>query len=275
MGSSGAVGVTAGGPLAICLPWAGGSAQSYRVWSGANLGRVEVIGIEYPGHGTRVGEAPMVSIGDIAADAFQRSAALASGRRVVLVGHSMGALVAFELCMRLQREGIIVAGLVVSSMRGPDSGRPPEGADLSESGLLRQLSALGGSPPELLAHREFISLLLPILRADLEAVLAYRWPTLPALDADLLLMWGRDEAAAHRASIRSWRSVVRPPHASCIQSFSGGHFYLVQESDTAVITSIACFAEGGPFTSSGSRSASMSSIRRGGVALRGGPAHVA
>src|SRR6185437_11668624 len=88
----------------VCFPYAGGGASMYRDWAGAMGDSIEVWPIQLPGREARFCE-----------PAFTRLAPLVEGladavgphldRPFALFGHSLGALVAFELARLLHGEG--------------------------------------------------------------------------------------------------------------------------------------------------------------------------
>src|SRR5580693_3664644 len=102
----------------ICFPHAGGSASYYFPVSAALSPNIEVLAVQYPGRQDRRNEKNLEDIGELADRAFEAVVPWSKGP-VALFGHSMGAIVAFEVARRLERNaGISLLALIVSGRRG-------------------------------------------------------------------------------------------------------------------------------------------------------------
>lgn len=145
----------------------------------------------------------------------------APGRQIFLFGHSMGALVAFEVALRFEVAANPVAGLFVSACAAPGLMRPDlQGSDQE---LLRLVADVTGANPEFLNNEQFAATLLPTLRG-LKAIAAYdcaddatvSCPVHGAMadndelgTADLMTPWGDRTAAGFELAV-----------------FPGDHFYI-------------------------------------------------
>src|SRR5262245_29976727 len=102
-----------------CFPFAGGTAAVFHGWRVNPPAGVAVHAVEYPGHGARWGEPADETVEDLAgrlADELHPPYAL--------LGHSFGALVAFQVARRLRDLGAPApARLVVSAARAPHLAR--------------------------------------------------------------------------------------------------------------------------------------------------------
>ncbi|WP_329241749.1 alpha/beta fold hydrolase [Actinoallomurus sp. NBC_01490] len=209
----------------FCLPHAGGGAAVYRPWPRHLPPDVEVVAIRLPGRESRFREPALTRVGHVVGALVQEIAPLLD-RPHVWFGHSMGALLAFEVCRELRRRGLgEPARLMVSGRPAPDipSRRPPiHDAPLPD--LLTRLRELGGTPPEFLEDPDVMSPLLPALRADFAVVETYRYRPGPPLDCPISVFGGAADLEATLDELRAWRA-----HTSvrCIvRTFEGGHFYL-------------------------------------------------
>ncbi|MCB1019995.1 MAG: thioesterase, partial [Acidobacteria bacterium] len=166
-------------------------------------------------------------------------------RARVLFGHSMGAIVGFELAHRLQRRGAPVRGLIVSGCRAPAVEQRDFRSDQPDHVLVERLRAQGGTPDELLDHPEFAALFLPVLRADLRALEAYRKPPRPPLDCPIRAFAGELDPEATPDSVADWS---RETCASFrLERFPGGHFFPLQSQPAvfeALRSAIESFAGG-------------------------------
>ncbi len=144
-------------------------------------------------------------------------------RPFVLVGHSLGGLVAFELARR-QTLRPILAGLVLCATPAPrlvPSLERAIGAD--DETLLSRLSALGGIPPELRRHRELLSVYLEEIRTELHALDSYRLVAGDRLAIPSLVLTARDDPLAQAAAASLWLLELSDLHP---RSVPGGHFFV-------------------------------------------------
>jgi medium-chain acyl-[acyl-carrier-protein] hydrolase len=160
----------------------------------------------------------------VLADAVSESA----GSDFAFFGHSMGALLAFELARELRRRGSISpAGLVVSGARAPALAGAAAGkrhCDLPREELIEHLRSLGGTPPEVLELPELMDLLLPALRADFKVCENYRYVAEPPLSAPLTVLFGEEDEEVRPHHVAGWGGETT---SECtIRSFTGGHFFI-------------------------------------------------
>lgn len=212
-------------PLLVVLPHAGGSATYYRPL-GALLPELEVLAVQYPGRQDRHREAQLPSIEALAEEVSTRLAPRAAARRLVLFGHSMGAVVAFEVARRLEERGTVVAHLVVSG-RGAPGTEDAAPVALDDDALLSELLRLSGTDAAVLDDPEVRALVLPAVRADYSIVSAYRGPTDATVQAPLTVMHACDDPLVPAEAVAGWRGRSRATVAGL--TFRGGHFYLVDQ----------------------------------------------
>jgi medium-chain acyl-[acyl-carrier-protein] hydrolase len=150
----------------ICLPPAGGGASRYRDWPADLPEDVEVVSVQLPGREGRFTERPIESMRQLV-DPLAEGLAGYLTRPFALFGHSMGALVAFELIRWLRPSGVAPVHLFASGCRAPHlPSRSPDWHTLPDSEFLSKIESLGGIPPELLIERQLLDTMLPALRGD-------------------------------------------------------------------------------------------------------------
>src|SRR5580765_133219 len=86
----------------FALPFAGGGASTFRQWPEGLPADIECCAVQLPGRETRYKEPGFVRMANLVA-ALAESLAPEFDRPFALFGHSMGALVAFELARELRR----------------------------------------------------------------------------------------------------------------------------------------------------------------------------
>lgn len=209
----------------FCLPYAGAGASVFRDWPQAMAPEIEVWPIHIPGRERRLGEPPMRSIQSVATGAAS-GLAPHLGQPYAIFGHSMGALIGFELVRALrQARRRLPQALLVSGFGGPHcaSRRPPIHARDDEP-FKEAISALNGTPSDVIANAELMDLLLPLLRADFQAVETYNYFDEPALDIPILVYSGRDDLDTPPEDLTEWsrHTIV----GSRVKFFDGDHFYL-------------------------------------------------
>lgn len=213
----------------FCFPHAGGSTPTYYQWRNRVGVEPEIVPIEYPGHGTRLGEPLLKSVDELVGDFLTNNGC---ERPFGLFGHSMGALVAFEVARHLRREGKAPECLFVSAFRAPHLplGRPPLHG-LPDHELIRQLEArfLEKSDPQ---QSELLRVLLPVIRADLGAIETWTYREDAAFDFPLVVLGGHSDSEVSRSNLDAWRE--HAAGAFSVKMFPGGHFY--HESNTVSVT---------------------------------------
>ena len=175
-------------PRLLCLHHAGGNGAFYLSWAADLAGTCEVWTANLPGRRGRVLEPLVTDLNTLVAELADAAEALLD-RPLAIFGHSMGALLAYEVARELRRRGCPpLSALVVSACRAahlrPELTGVPRG-DAELTGLLR---SWGGTPPGLLEDEEFLGLVLPPFRADLLLCDAYRYRPGPRLHAPLTLL---------------------------------------------------------------------------------------
>ncbi|WP_079198461.1 thioesterase domain-containing protein [Streptomyces sp. CB03911] len=209
----------------VCLPHAGGSASVFRPWATAAGPGLEVLALQYPGRQDRYREQPVEDIAELADRAVPAVRAAVGDRPYGLFGHSMGALLAFELTRRLERTGHGPDLLAVSGRRPPSAVRTGEYAHLvDDAALTAHLRELSGTDPRLLADEEALQMILPAVRADLTAVDRHQAAPGATVDAPVLAITGDSDPWVTPGEAAAWHR--RTTSSFDLRVYSGGHFYL-------------------------------------------------
>jgi medium-chain acyl-[acyl-carrier-protein] hydrolase len=221
----------------FCLPYAGGGASAYHPWARLLPPAIELCAVQLPGREARLREAPYTSFGEAVAGLGEALCPLLD-RPYALFGHSLGALLAFELARWLRRNGQPEPEqLFVSSRRPPQLPEPyPPVAGLPDEEFIAKIQErYGGIPQLILQEPELMRMFLPILRADFKVLESYRYSVEPPLGCALAVFGGSEDAIATLAALREWQQ-----HAAgtfSLREFAGGHFYL-QTARAEVVASV-------------------------------------
>ncbi|GAB3033594.1 alpha/beta fold hydrolase [Oleiagrimonas citrea] len=209
----------------ICFPFAGGSAQAYRDWSNFLPKDIELCAVQLPGREMRQREAPIDNTFDIV-DALMPELTPVLDRPFALFGHSMGAIIAFEFARRLQQEGkSSPEALIVSGRVAPH--RPLTRAainHLPREEFIDGLRQLNGTPAEVLEDNDLMSLIEPMLRADLAVHESYEYTDESRLQNDILAFGGLCDPEAGREDVAAWREVT--DGSFDMQMMPGDHFFI-------------------------------------------------
>lgn len=221
----------------FCLPYAGGNASIFRAWGQRLPAEVEVMPVELPGRASRFREPPLRRV-DEAVEKLEAALSPLFDRPFAFFGHSMGALLAFELARRLRRTGgPEPVALFVSARRAPHL--PPEEDPvhgLPDGEFFERLRELNGTPEEALQHPELMQMLLPLLRADFELNETYEFAPGEALACAVAAMGGLGDPEVTREHLEAWRQHTSGPFS--LRMFAGDHFYLNQRPAAETLVSV-------------------------------------
>ncbi|MDR0959602.1 MAG: alpha/beta fold hydrolase [Propionibacteriaceae bacterium] len=223
--------------VVVALPHAGGAASFYRAWADHFPVGWRLLAAKYPGREDRLNDAPTASLNNTVAQISDDLAALtARGDRFLIVGHSLGAIIGWELAHRLEQAGADLA-LVVISAKTPsiDSTLDPNDSEALARGLtgLDPLFATIEQYPELRDHA------LAATAADLTHLGAHTMTPQP-IASRLLALGGNTDLAVPTTALTGWRE--RTTGDFWHRILPGGHFYLRGEEGT-VVKLIRLFAE--------------------------------
>ncbi len=209
----------------FCFPYAGTGTSIFRTWSEGLPDDVDVCPVEFPGRGTRIMEAPFARLAPLVQALAQGLAPLLD-KPFAFFGHSLGALVAFELARQLRRQlGIGPMHLFVSAARAPQTparDRPMHA--LPEAELLDKLGRLNGVPEKVLEDKDVMRIMLPILRADLAVYETYLYSAEPPLACPISGFGGLQDHRVDRPDLEAWREQTSASFS--LKMFPGDHFYL-------------------------------------------------
>ena len=209
----------------FCFPYAGGGAYIYRTWSNTLPSLVEVCAIQLPGRGTRISEKPLSDLAQVveqAAQGLQRY----FDRPFAFFGHSMGALIGFELARQLQRQNKTgPRHLFVSAHRAPHlPDTEPSFYNLPDAELIEELRRLKGTPTEVLENPELMHLMLPLMRADFSVCQNYDYQAAAQPLACPISVFGGLEDTLTKEQLQDWRQHTTA--AFKLRLFPGDHFFL-------------------------------------------------
>lgn len=223
----------------ICIPFAGAGAAVFRGWADLLPTHVEPFAAQLPGREDRLSEAAPTRWQPVL-DGLVAQLSRLPPQRTAIFGHSLGAVIAFELARRLQGGGIAPLEHLFVSAR-PWPGRPQEPvAPLGledDAAMLAMMQRRFGTLPASLSHPDIRDVVLPALRADLHLLDDHRYRPAPPLPCGLTVFAGLHDPGTEPATLSDWQSETSGTFA--IETFDGGHFFIedMRHEVTAAIAS--------------------------------------
>lgn len=216
----------------FAFPYSGAGSLAYHKWAQAYRdSATDFLSVQLPGRENRFNEPPPDDLPKLVSTLAKAISPLLD-KPYVFFGHSLGALLAFELCRELRRQGQpLPVHLIVSAFRSPEHPNPNrELHRLSDPDLISAIGAYGGTPPQVLANKELMGLLLPMLRADFKLHETYRYQDDSPLPCPLTALTGTTDPFVTHAHMQNWQqqTTARFQHLP----LTGGHFFLNIQHDT-------------------------------------------
>jgi medium-chain acyl-[acyl-carrier-protein] hydrolase len=206
----------------ICIPYGGGGAQIFHTWPDLLPAEVEVCAVNLPGHGRRLTE-PAIS--ELPKLVEVLSPMVPRDRPFALFGHSMGALLSFELARRFsQDQGCRPLHLFVSGCYAPHLPDPHPIHALPDAEFVEELRCLNGIPKEVQQNQELMELMLPTLRADFKLTETYVYRSEPPLQCGITVYGGWTDPLAPRGLLDGWRQHTIGKFS--VRMFPGDHFFV-------------------------------------------------
>jgi len=221
----------------LCFPHAGAGASVFRRWPSLLPPGIECCAIQLPGREQRIAEQPFSRLQSLV-EALARALEPLLASPFAFFGNSMGALIAFELARYLRGVGrpgpthLFVAARAAPQLADP---RPPI-HDLPAEAFACEITRLNGTPAEVLAQEELMSLMMPLLRADFAVCETYRYTGQPPLECPISAFAGLRDNGASPAVVAEWASQTTSRFR--LRLIEGDHFF-VQKAAAAVTAGIA------------------------------------
>lgn len=224
----------------ICLPFAGAGASFFNEWRGID-DSLDVRAVQLPGREKRFLESPHVDV-RIAAD--EAIAMLVkegdTGLPSMIFGHSLGAVLAFELARRWERVAPeTLLGVIVSGSPAPSAPRESHASAIADNdSFVAKVAEFSGFKHEALADPMMRELLLPTLRADVFMHENYKASPQDVLSAPILAVRGSDDELVSRTEVETWEGAsLALVH---YDELPGGHMYFT-DATRPLIDRIAGF----------------------------------
>ena len=221
------------------FPFSGAGSVIYQPWvKGFNVANLQVVGVQLPGREARLHEPALLNL-ELLIEQLSTAILPYTDKPYSFFGHSLGGLVAFELCRALRKLGAnLPENLFVSAFRAPDMINPnPILHRLSDSDLTEKMRAYGGTAEAIISNADLMAILLPIIRADFTIFENYHYLIEPPLDLPITALSGRFDSVVKSSYMKDW----------CLQTsqtfehltFEGDHFFL-SKNQQKIIDMLKC-----------------------------------
>lgn len=210
----------------FCFTIAGGTAAFFNQLEETCGSQMEVIKLEYPGHGLRHKEKLCDTFRELSRDLYGQIKEKYAGGGYALMGYSMGSVAALEtLRYLLARRELPEPEYIFLAAHEP---RAVVRVDKFSSGELdeyvKDRTILFGGVPERLVHNKtFWRMYLPLYRADYLMISRYDFESLK-FTTDIPVMVFYSEKDTPRTSMEHWRKYFTG-HSEFVE-YPGTHFFI-------------------------------------------------
>lgn len=209
----------------FCFPYAGGGSVVFREWYNKLPPEIEMYVAQLPGRESRFSEELPNSIDGIL-HYLKRDIQPYIHEPFAFFGHSMGALIAYELSRTLMKEqNKQPLRLFVSGKSAPHlkSNRPPL-YNLPKNEFIKELTNFNGTPKEIINNEEVMSYFEPKLRRDFEVCDTYKYINNGLLSCPITIYGGIDDDMVSNNELEAWGDLTKNYYK--VHLFKGDHFFI-------------------------------------------------
>lgn len=213
----------------LCLPHAGAGTSTFYTWRTVAPEGLEVYPVSLPGRERRMFEKPYVNVHEaVDGIAAELTPVFSDGTPLVLFGHCLGALLAYELARRLHAADIPVRHLLVSGTPGPRYVMTRRITGLPDEEFMDRVEEIAGYRDDALADPEMRELMLPTLRADVQMQEQYQPRRTDRLPVRLTALRGEGDSTVSVAEISQWHEATSAQFAAV--ELPGPHMYFLDQA---------------------------------------------
>ena len=214
----------------ICFPYAGGSASTFIPWAKTLPANVELIIIQAPGRGSRIGEQAYSDMNDLMRELIKIIPNILN-KPYILFGHSLGSRIAFELMSQLKiLNHALPQHFIASGSRSPHYTSMKEPIyRLPHDEFIEELKHLNGTPLAVLENKELMELFLPLIRADFEIADKYCYTGNASFNCPISVLGGKGDVEISLSKLNSWGELFTTE--ADVHLLPGNHFFIDSHSE--------------------------------------------
>ncbi|CAM4252711.1 thioesterase II family protein [Bacillus mobilis] len=214
----------------ICIPAAGGTAAAYWKWKQYLHPSIELVPVELSGKGSRFSQPLYENVEEAVCDILSSIRKDISDSAYAVFGHSMGAMLAFELLYKLEESGFNLPICSFFSGKNPPHQVTHKNRHLlNDEEFWHEVRGIGGTPEEVLVNPEVRELFSPILRRDFKLVDTYKFtPDRDTISCPFVVMNGHKDNLISTEKMKEWAL-----YSGCktdLYDFKGDHFFIFDYS---------------------------------------------
>jgi len=211
----------------VAVPFAGGDRYSYRALQSASPDSWIWTVLDLPGRGPRRREPRLREIGAMVDSLYSDFIAAAPQVPYLLMGHSMGAVLAYELLQKIcDADHTLPEAVYFSGIAAPGVPRTRYISHLPKPEFWEVMRSYKGVPEGIIGNADLRDYFEPVLRDDFAAVERYAplSGNVVARDVKICVRCGEDDAISDE-DLAAWADVSSRPKD--IERRPGGHFFLL------------------------------------------------
>jgi medium-chain acyl-[acyl-carrier-protein] hydrolase len=216
----------------FCFPYAGGSTQIYQPWINRLHPEIELTPVELSGRGQRFNEPLYKDFDDLISDIFRKIQYDIMETPYAFFGHSLGALIAFELLHKINAQNLPFPKHVFYSGKSApnvENKRRILFHSLEPEEFKVKIMELGGTPPVIFENKELEALFMPILKNDFKMAETYEFKKgRKVYDGEITVLLGKEDALT-ASQCHEWSKCTS---GMCkLIYLNGGHFFINHQTD--------------------------------------------
>lgn len=222
----------------FCIPFAGGMASAYNEWKILISEEITIIPIELQGRGKRFGEKMYESFEEIVEDVYKCIRDnVTTDEEYGIFGHSMGAVIAYDLFYYIEQIGMKKPCLLCLSGIGMMKEKPQRMAQKQDDDFIDSIFQLGGIPKEIIENDILKQLFIPIVKNDVY-LLENRCikNRIKLIDCDVLIFNSYEERIRDDGNELIDSYIQKGKYQ--IYNFKGNHFFAFEEDNIKRIIDI-------------------------------------
>ena len=211
----------------FCIPYAGGNSLVYKSWEKLFEQHVELCPIELSGRGRRSREPLYHNFNKAVEDIYATIQEQIDAGPYAFFGHSMGGQLAYELTKKIEKNNKrLPLHLFLSAADLPHlKDEKKQYHKMNDDEFMDEIIQLGGTPKQVLEHKELLAYFLPLLKSDF-TILELREITEQEkpLNIDFSIFAGKYDDMVIGDMV-GWKEYTE---GNCeVYEFEGSHFFLL------------------------------------------------